>query len=223
MISIATSLIIPLLFILVIIITNYSLLIIRYKTRAVPGEALRNLARGGVDRVDHRLSCTGQRMSDNRLASRNIDLGTQILGRNPIHSMGSIVIEIEFQTSILSDYWLAIQVGVVGDSHQFLLLVGIVPQTAFDDLSADTWHVIFNGLARVGGGAAGIFVDIFDADSIYRAGADVSMSNNWVSVDRQNEKVIIHRLYNDDDGAFVISAGVGTASGSGTKRDSSPR
>ena len=85
-------------------------------------------------------------MSGNRLASRDIDLGTQILGRKPIHSMGSIVIEIEFQTSILSDYWLAIQVGVVGDSHQFLLLVGIVPQTAFDDLSADTWHVIFNGL-----------------------------------------------------------------------------
>ena len=76
--------------------------------------------------------------------------------------------------------------------------------------------VVFNGLARVGGGTAGIFVDIFDADCIYRAGADASLGADWVSVDRQNEKVIIHRLYDDDDGSFVISAGVGTASGSGT-------
>ena len=84
-----------------------------------------------------------------------------------------------------------------------------------DNSFTNTGSVAFNGLARVGGGAAGIFVDIFDRDVIYSAGTDISLGNDWFSVDRTAGTVSVNRLSNDDAGSFTISCGVGTVSGNG--------
>ncbi|NCB91906.1 MAG: hypothetical protein EOM40_04945, partial [Clostridia bacterium] len=78
--------------------------------------------------------------------------------------------------------------------------------------------IAFNGSAHIGGGSAGTFIDILDADgSIYFAGLDSSINKgNLIAVNHVKKTITINQLFNNDVGTFNMSADLGNISGRGT-------
>ena len=74
-------------------------------------------------------------------------------------------------------------------------------------------NIVFNGIAHVGGGAAGIFVDIFEGQ-IKASGLDTEITDNFVTTN--GDTVTIKHLYNNDVGKLNMDARVGNISGTGT-------
>ena len=99
-------------------------------------------------------------MSANNRTWRCIELETQITGICQLHRTAVIGIDIEFNTRVLSGYGLSVMVIIVGESHQLVLLISIVPETALDDLAVflilrhiaqiAVLHIDDEGIARLG-------------------------------------------------------------------------
>ena len=91
-------------------------------------------------------------------------------------------------------------------------------------------QVFFNGMARVGGGAAGIYVDVFDGDMIETSGLDKDLKDTVddehkiptnitaadIDGDGYYDVVTIDGLYNNDAGSFTLTSGKGDIEGHGT-------
>ena len=76
-------------------------------------------------------------------------------------------------------------------------------------------NVDLNGKIHVGGGAAGIFVDIFgdllDNISVSTSGLDADLKDQAYTV--EDGKVILKGIYNDDQGTLNVHAGKGSITG----------
>ena len=80
-------------------------------------------------------------------------------------------------------------------------------------------NIIFNGTVHVGGGAAGMFVDIFDGLIAY-TGLDNDLTDSLKKPDKfletDGNTITVKKLYNNDVGSLRLEAGVGNISGKGT-------
>ena len=78
----------------------------------------------------------------------------------------------------------------------------------------NTGTVIFNGTAIVGGGAAGIYMDVYggDMDAIHVAGLDsdlVDANGNPTNIEVIGNQVIVNGIFNDDEGTLDLISGKG--------------